>query len=134
MTPHFAQVREGRASSISSLCEMRRLGLWLWPDQDEEDEEDEEEDDEEGDDEEGLGLIQQKWQQLFATFDACLLCVCCVAMGPNPGYPPVNIPIPTKIEWVVHLPQNGITSFENGWCTYPKMVSPVLTHSHKPLT
>ena len=40
-----------------------------------------------------------------------------MAMGQNPGYPPVNIPIPTKID-------------KNGWCTYPKMVPLVLTHSH----
>ena len=31
--------------------------------------------------------------------------------------PPVNIPIPTEIDY-------------NGWCTYPKMVPLVLTHSH----
>ena len=31
--------------------------------------------------------------------------------------PPVNIPIPTKKD-------------ENGWCTYPKIVQLVLTHSH----
>ena len=37
-------------------------------------------------------------------------------MGQNP-VPPVNIPIPTKID-------------ENGWCSYPTMVLLVLTHSH----
>ena len=37
-----------------------------------------------------------------------------VAMGQNP-VPPVNIPIHTKID---------------GWCTYPKMVPFVLSHSH----
>ena len=39
-----------------------------------------------------------------------------MAMGHKP-VPPVNIPIPTKIDY-------------NGWCTYPKMVALVLTHSH----
>ena len=39
-----------------------------------------------------------------------------VAMGRNP-VPPVNIPIPTKKK-------------QNGWCSYPKMVPLVLTHSH----
>ena len=38
-------------------------------------------------------------------------------MGQNPGSPEVNIPIPTKID-------------QNEWCTYPKMVPLVLTHSH----
>ena len=38
-----------------------------------------------------------------------------MAMGQNP-VPPVNIPLPTKID-------------KNGWCTYPKMVPLVLTHS-----
>ena len=37
-------------------------------------------------------------------------------MGQNP-VPPVNIPIPTKID-------------KNGWCTYPKMVPLDSTHSH----
>ena len=37
-----------------------------------------------------------------------------MAMGQSP-VPPVNIPIPTKID-------------KNGWCTYPKMVPLVLTH------
>ena len=39
-----------------------------------------------------------------------------VAMGQVP-VPPVNRPIPTKID-------------QNGWCTYPKIVPLVLTHSH----
>ena len=39
-----------------------------------------------------------------------------LAMGQNP-VPPVKIPIPTKID-------------KDGWCTYPKMVPLVLTHSH----
>ena len=39
-----------------------------------------------------------------------------MAMGQKPA-PPVNIPIPTKID-------------SNWWCTYPKMVPSVLTHSH----
>ena len=39
-----------------------------------------------------------------------------VLMGQNP-VPPVNIPIPSKID-------------QNGWCTYPKMVLLVLAHSH----
>ena len=38
-------------------------------------------------------------------------------MGQKPGYPPVNIPISTKID-------------QNGWCTCPKVVPLVLTHSH----
>ena len=38
-----------------------------------------------------------------------------MAMGQIP-VPPVNIPIPTKMD-------------ENGWCTYPKIVPLVLTHS-----
>ena len=38
------------------------------------------------------------------------------AMGQNP-VPPVNIPIPTKID-------------QHGWCTYPKMVPLVLNHGH----
>ena len=41
---------------------------------------------------------------------------CDVAMGQDP-VPPVNIPIPTKIDY-------------NGWCTCPKMVPLALTHSH----
>ena len=44
------------------------------------------------------------------------LCHPDMAMGVNP-VPPVNIPIPTKIDY-------------NGWCTYPKMVPLVLTHGH----
>ena len=39
-----------------------------------------------------------------------------MAVGQNP-VPPVNIPIPTKID-------------QNGWCTGPKMIPLVLTHSH----
>ena len=37
-----------------------------------------------------------------------------VAMGPNP-VPPVKMPIPTQIvrlNWVVHLPQNGTIGFD----------------------
>ena len=41
-----------------------------------------------------------------------------MAMGQKP-VPPVKIPIPTKIDY-------------NGWCSYPKMVPLVLTHSHIP--
>ena len=42
-----------------------------------------------------------------------------MAMGQKP-VPPVNIPIPTKID-------------ENGWCTYPKMGPLVLTHNQNRL-
>ena len=39
-----------------------------------------------------------------------------MAMGQKP-VPPVNIPIHTKKD-------------SNEWCTYPKMIPLVLTHSH----
>ena len=42
-----------------------------------------------------------------------------LAMAQNPGYPPVNIPIPPKLG-----------SKMGGEFTYPKMVPLVLTHSH----
>ena len=41
-----------------------------------------------------------------------------MAMGQSP-VPPVNIPIPTKID-------------ENEWCTYPKRVPLVFTHGQSP--
>ena len=37
--------------------------------------------------------------------------------GSNKSVPPVNIPIPTRLKWVAHLPQNGIPL--------------VLIHSHR---
>ena len=52
--------------------------------------------------------VQQPWAaELFASSQ--------MARGQN-SVPPVNIPIPTKID-------------SNGCCTYPKMVPLVLTHS-----
>ena len=58
-----------------------------------------------------LGRIRARAPLKLHVFD-----VWHMAMGQKP-VPPVNIPIPTKIDL-------------NGWCTYPKMVPLVLTHSH----
>ena len=42
-----------------------------------------------------------------------------------PTPPPVNIPIPTKIDqtWVVHLPQNGTIGFDNHTCVCVKLAN-----------
>ena len=71
--------------------------------------------------------IQQKLQ--MATFMARNM-----AMGQSP-VPPVNIPIPTKqvLEWVVHLPENGIPLVLTTTAISRDAVAPIWTHASCPL-
>ena len=64
-----------------------------------------------------LGLGRQRCAEGFAARGAWGSLFQCpeLAMGQKP-LPPMNIPIPTKID-------------QNGWCTNPKMVRLALTHN-----
>ena len=66
---------------------------------------------------EGLTLVCSEVAQVSAAEKANTLrrgpkkIACYLATGQKP-VPPVNIPVPTKIDWVVHLPQNGTIGFD----------------------
>ena len=64
----------------------------------------------------GWSKLNQELEPRLAMFPFTKVPFSYLAMGQKP-VPPVNIPIPTKID-------------SNGWCTYHKMIPLVLSHSH----